>query len=155
MTKRMTLAGIMVGALAMPALAQRISSSAASDRGPDPAMITRVSVQRIHRVTMRTVRIMHGQAHRCSVAITHLLENEDPDRAAELAGQCIAAINEVAARGHEMVGNIAERGVQILTNLEAPAPMIEAVRNAAQAASDTIQEHRDAAVQTVEDALAG
>lgn len=154
MTRRLTLAGIMLGALAMPAAAQR-HGGGDNGRDPGPEAITRRSIHRIQRVTHRGVRIMHGQARRGAMAITHLLQNEEPDRAAQVAERGIGRINHVAERVSETIANIVERAAAALGELEAPAEMAEAVQNAAQRGLDAIRENRAAAIQIVEDALAG
>lgn len=151
MTRQLTLVGIMLGALAMPAMAERRGGD--RDRGPEA--ITGRSIHRIQRITHRSVRMMRGQARRCSMAINQLLENEEAEQAAEVAERCIEGINNIAQRGGEVIGNIAERTVSILTELEAPSELAEAVQNAARRATEAIREHRDAVIQRVEDVLAG
>ena len=154
MTKRLTLAGIMLSALAMPASAGR-HGGGGNRPDPSPETITQRSIHRIERVTNRIVQITDRRAGRCAMAITGLLENDNPDRAAEIAERCIGGINRIGERGSGMTARIVERAVNALTELEAPAEMAEAVQNAAQAGSDMIQEHRAPAIQSIEDALAG
>ena len=150
MTKQLTLVGIMLGALAMPAMAARNG-----DRDRSPEAITRRSIHRIQRVTARSVRTMRRHARRCAMEITQLLENEESDRAAEVADRCIGGINRVAERGGEMIRIVVDRAVSVLRELEAPVELAEAVENAGRRGSGAIREHRAGAIQVVEEALAG
>ena len=154
MTTRLTLAGIIVGALAMPGLAQRPAGGDHA-RPPGPELIAHRSIRQIHLLTQHGVQMMHRQAAMCSRVIAHLLENDETERAAEVAERCIGGIDGVAERGGEVISRIAERAVTALTELEAPAELIDAVQTAAQMGLASIEEQRASSVQIVQDALGG
>jgi hypothetical protein len=153
MTKKHTGAFLIVAMLALPAMAQRGPGGGPGDGPATPEAIAQRCVRNINRLAARTVHRIARQTNRTVRAINHLLENDRPEQAAELAARSSERLTNLAERATNRIAAMAERCTDILTEMEAPAELIEHVQGVAADRTAGIAERLAGALARIAEAL--